>query len=75
LLTEKERKELGIEQLPWSLKRALIYFETDPLMNDIFGDEFISIFLDKKNKELTEFEIAQKNGFESDWEFSTYLDC
>lgn len=75
LLTELERKELGIEQLPWSLKRALIYFETDPLMNDIFGEDFIGIFLEKKKKELTEFEIAQKNGFESDWEFNAYLDC
>ncbi|QEE17902.1 glutamine synthetase family protein [Promethearchaeum syntrophicum] len=75
LLTESERKELGIEQLPWSLKRALIYFETDPLMNDIFGEDFIGIFLEKKKKELTELEIAQKNGFESDWEFNAYLDC
>ncbi|MHA1855080.1 MAG: glutamine synthetase family protein [Promethearchaeota archaeon] len=75
LLSEKERKELGIEQLPWSLKRAIIYLETDTLLTETFGEDLIEIFLDKKKKELTEYEIAQKNGFESDWEFSTYLDC
>ncbi len=75
LLSDEKRKELGIEQLPWSLKRALIYFETDPLMNDVFGEDLINVFLEKKKKELTEYEIAQKNGFESDWEFNSYLDC
>ena len=75
LLSDEKRKELGIEQLPWSLKRALIYFETDPLMNDLFGEDLLNIFLEKKKKELTEYEIAQKNGFEQDWEFNAYLDC
>lgn len=75
LLSDEERKELGIEQLPWSLKRSLVYFETDPLMTDIFGDELIAIYLKKKRKELTEYEIALKNSSESNWELRNYLNC
>jgi len=74
-LTDEERKLLGIEKLPESLKDSLDAFEYDELTKKIFGKEFKELYLEVKRKEVQEFEKAKNNGKEREWEINKYLFC
>ncbi|MEM4779808.1 MAG: glutamine synthetase, partial [Thermoplasmata archaeon] len=63
-LTEKERKELGIENLPGSLGEALEIFRNSELMKETLGEHIFNHFYIVKKKEVdiyraevTEWEI------------------
>ncbi len=47
-------KKRGVKLLPRTLLHALDAFEADPLMNDVLGSEFKSIYYDWKMKEWNE---------------------
>jgi len=74
-LTDDERQELGIEQLPESLEDALDAFEKSDFITKFLGEELKAIILEKKRAEWTEYEIQYRNGYQDEWETNTYLDC
>jgi len=53
-LTRSELKEIGMKFLPRTLLHALEAFETDPLIDQVFGTEFKEIYLKQKLKEWDE---------------------
>lgn len=67
-LTRKQRKAAGIEELPGSLKEALLCLEEDPLFRETLGDELFESYLRGKWEEWDEYKTAV-----SDWEIERYL--
>ena len=53
-LTRSELKKIGMKFLPRTLLHALEAFETDPLIDQVFGTEFKEIYLKQKLKEWDE---------------------
>lgn len=45
------RRRLGVERLPSTLIESLRAWETDPLVGEVFGEEYRGIFFDQKLKE------------------------
>lgn len=68
-MTHKERKELGIKQLPATLTKALEAMESDDLVKKALGDEAFELFLELKWKEVKENQI-----FVSAWEIYKYFE-
>jgi len=64
-LTEKERKELGIESLPDSLGEAVDVMENSELVRRALGDHIFSRFIELKKREWEEYRI-QVNQYELD---------
>ncbi|MFQ6050134.1 MAG: glutamine synthetase family protein [Candidatus Hydrothermarchaeota archaeon] len=56
-LSEEEKKELGIESLPSSLKEAIEEMENSELVRKALGDHVYENFLDLKKKEWEEYSI------------------
>ncbi len=75
-LTVQERKEMGIGQLPGSLKESLDNFENSEFMKNILGPECMSIFLTRKRQEWEEYLKAKEAGLETEirWEYNRYLE-
>ena len=74
-LTDGERAELGITQLPTSLEEALNAFEQSPFIAEIFGPELMNAYMTKKRAEIVDHNDAVQIDDEHEWELKTYLDC
>lgn len=72
-LTDKERFDLGITQLPSSLQVALEAFSQSSFISEVFGEKFKQTFLSIKKQECVEYQIAKDNGYGLDWEIDQYL--
>jgi glutamine synthetase len=73
LLTNEERKNLGINKLPISLEDSLQTFEKSNFIKKTLGKDLMKIYLDLKYSELQEFELAKSNKKEKEWEFNKYF--
>ena len=60
--------EEGTNVLPGNLNDAIILFEKDALMREIFGEEFVGIYSEVKKKEWNDYLMQV-----SDWEINRYL--
>lgn len=56
-LTDEERKDIGIDALPGTLKEAVECMKADPLAREVLGDHVFSRFLEAKGKEWDEFRV------------------
>lgn len=67
-LSEEERKNLSIENLPTDLKEALNFFRNSDLIKKVFGNDIIDKFITIKEKEWKDYvsEIT-------DWEIKKYF--
>ncbi len=68
-LTPEERTELGIQQLPGSLKEALDELEADRVVRNSLGETLYDAFMRAKRTEWDEYRI-----FVTDWEKQRYLE-
>lgn len=68
-ISKQERRERGIEELPGSLKEALLALEGDPIFEKTLGTDLYKSYLRGKWKEWDEYRIAV-----SDWELERYLE-
>jgi glutamine synthetase len=75
-MTIKQRKELGITQLPSSLGDALDNLESSSFVIKVLGKDIVSIFLDKKRCEIQEYLKAEQLGKSEAraWEIKNYLE-
>ena len=67
-MTEADREELGIENLPQNLCDAIEKFEQDELINKVVGEHIAKNYLDAKKKEWQEYRAQV-----TDWELEQYL--
>ncbi|MBN2155322.1 MAG: glutamine synthetase [Candidatus Lokiarchaeota archaeon] len=74
-MTDKERKELGITQLPKSLEEAVDAFEQSSFMKGVLGKPFMDIYIATKHEEIREHKEAVEHGKETEWERKKYLFC
>ncbi len=67
-MTEEERRNAGIEELPGSLREAARAFQNDPFIQNVLGEDLSRKYLKAKKKEYTEYssQVTQ-------WELSRYL--
>ncbi len=72
-LSKENRQTLGIKKLPQDLSRALESFENSKFILKNLGKQFVDIFVDIKNKEIAEYQIAKNEGKEAEWELNKYL--
>lgn len=68
-LTVQERNEMGITQLPSSLREALDHFESSTLVSEVLGKEISDIFLEVKRKECKDYSEAKSTSKEAEWEW------
>ncbi len=68
-LSRHERKEMGIVELPGSLKEALIALEEDELIRNAIGENLFESYIRGKWNEWDNFKVAV-----SDWEINRYLE-
>ena len=74
-LTQKEREELGIKQLPKNLKESLEACEKNKLILKVLGEQCVKKYLSLKFEELSEYEKAKTSGDMRKWELTRYLNC
>jgi len=74
-LSDEERAELGITQLPQSLEESLDAFEQSLFIKDVFGPELVTVYLSKKRAEISDHKDAVQIDDEHEWELKQYLDC
>lgn len=67
-LTRRQRREMGIEELPGSLKEALLAMENDPLFENLLGKDLFDSYTRGKWSDWDEFRTSV-----SDWEIDRYL--
>ena len=67
-LTDEERRSMGIESLPGSLKDALDYLETDSVVRDALGEHVFADFMRLGRAEWDAYRISVH-----DWELERYL--
>jgi glutamine synthetase len=67
-LSETERAEKNIEQLPTNINQAIRDFENDPLIREVIGEHIASRYIQAKRKEWENYcsEVT-------DWELNEYL--
>jgi glutamine synthetase len=67
-MTEKERAQKEIEQLPNNIHQAIREFEKDTLIQEVIGDHIASRYIEAKQKEWESYcsEVT-------DWELNEYL--
>jgi glutamine synthetase len=67
-LTEEERREKGVEQLPNNIHQAIREFEKDALIQEVIGEHIASRYIKAKTKEWESYcsEVT-------DWEVNEYL--
>lgn len=68
MLTEKERQEYGIEQLPESLGHALAVMSKSQLVRETLGDHVFENLLHVKRKEWDTYRLQV-----TEWELENYL--
>jgi glutamine synthetase len=68
MLTEKERQEYGIEQLPESLGHAIAVMSKSQLVRETLGDHIFENLLHVKRKEWDAYRLQVTK-----WELDTYL--
>lgn len=68
-LSKDERKKLGIENLPTSMKHALDLFETSDFMQDVIGRELSKKLIEAKHKEWDQYRL-----YISPWEIENYIE-
>lgn len=67
-LSRKERRKMGIDELPGSLKEALLAMENDPLFKDVLGDKLFEAYTRGKWADWDEYRATV-----SEWEINRYL--
>lgn len=67
-LSRKERRKMGIDELPGSLKEALLAMENDPLFKDVLGDKLFETYIRGKWADWDEYRTTV-----SEWEIKRYL--
>ena len=72
-LEETERKSLGIETLPASLKEALEEWESDDICIKALGKETAEKYLELKLEEWREYEKNGNSKSITAWEVQRYL--
>lgn len=68
-LSEEDRRQMGIDQLPVSLAEALDEFESDPVLQDALGLVICEAFIRAKKTEWKEYITTV-----TDWEVERYLE-
>lgn len=68
-LSRKERRKMGIDELPGSLKEALLAMENDPLFKDVLGDKLFDSYVRGKWADWDEYRTTV-----SEWEINRYLE-
>ncbi len=68
-LTPKERKKLGVKELPGSLAEALSELDKDPVIKDALGDTLYEAFTRAKWEEWDDYRLRV-----SDYEIERYLE-
>ncbi len=74
-LSEEERSSLGISRLPDSLEHSLGAFKESTFIKNVLGEKLHSIYIDHIEKDLDAYHVAQREGYEDEWELNQYLDC
>ncbi|MBX5327906.1 MAG: type I glutamate--ammonia ligase [Candidatus Bathyarchaeota archaeon] len=74
-LTEAERKKLGIQTLPTSLKEAIEEWNCDDICKQALGKETAEKYMELKMQEWKEYETHQPNDKNqvTSWELQKYL--
>ncbi len=67
-LTRRQRREMGIEELPGSLKESLLAMENDSLFESLLGKDLFDSYIRGKWSDWDEFRTSV-----SDWEIDKYL--
>lgn len=67
-MTQEEKSELGIRNLPISLEEAIIELEKSSFMKHVFGETTIEKYVDAKKEEWNQYSIQI-----SQWEIDQYL--
>lgn len=67
-MTEKERIESGIEEIPGTLIEAVSEMEKDPFMREVLGDHVYEKYIAAKKQEWQDYRSQV-----TDWELSRYL--
>jgi len=67
-MSEEERKNAGIENLPSSLAEALEEFRKDPLPRHVLGEHIFERYVEAKSEEWEDYRTQV-----SQWEVDTYL--
>ncbi|WP_297464064.1 type I glutamate--ammonia ligase [Thermococcus sp.] len=68
-LSERERRELGIGELPTSLKEALEYLASDEVIQRVLGSHVYDAFMELKTDEWNQYSL-----YITPWEFMKYFD-
>jgi len=74
-MSAKERKDLGIKALPENLEEAVNAFEQSSFMKQLYGKEFVELYVALKREEIKEHAEAVESGRELEWERKKYLFC
>jgi len=69
-LCDQERRDLGVEVLPGSLKEAVEVYLTDELLHSALGETLSQKFVETRLAEWEEYRIHV-----SDWEVRRYLEA
>jgi len=67
-LTNEERKNLGVQNLPDNLKEAIELLKQDKLIRDTLGEHIFTKFVEYKTREWDEFRKTV-----TEWEINRYL--
>ncbi len=67
-LTDEQRANLGVKNLPDNLKEAVDLLKEDNLIKEALGDHIFSKFIEYKNKEWDEFKKTV-----TEWEVNRYI--
>ncbi|WP_297502131.1 type I glutamate--ammonia ligase [Thermococcus sp.] len=68
-LTDREKRELGIGELPTSLKEALEALASDEVIQRILGSHIYDAFMELKTEEWNQYSL-----YVTPWEFMKYFD-
>lgn len=66
--TQAEKSAAGVEQLPETLREAVVCMEQDSFMKNVLGGDFVQLYTDAKKAEWNEY-MSQV----SEWEVEKYL--
>ena len=67
-MTEKERIESDIEEIPGTLIEAVSEMEKDPFMREVLGDHVYEKYIAAKKQEWQDYRSQV-----TDWELNRYL--
>ena len=67
-LSENDRKDMGVGQIPHTLGEAVYAFERDPFVRRVLGEHIYNKYLEAKKAEWNQFRAQV-----TDWEIGQYL--